>query len=325
LKPVTLSPLDSTLFLDEHLQVAALQHVRLDLIRDLICGHALKDLTYKTGAKQLSNLVARPYEPEKRLEGSGWPVLAVSMAGCKRLDNIRALITAIQQREIPGDFLEAGVWRGGVSIFARSVFDVLGNSNRKVYVADSFEGLPKSQNVHDTDSWSEMEYLSVSMQDVRENFKKFGALHNVEFVKGYFHESLPKLRQRDMSLCLLRLDGDMYQSTADGLYNLYDKVQIGGYVIIDDWAIGNARKAVKDFWNLHGVVEEIIPIDHGAVYFEITRTVERIKYEHYLKFATQTSTKNNKLLMKASPKNIQNANWMAKCKKYPYPCLDEFE
>ena len=163
------------------------------------------------------------------------------------------------------------------------------------------------------------------MQDVRENFKKFGALHNVEFVKGYFHESLPKLRQRDMSLCLLRLDGDMYQSTADGLYNLYDKVQIGGYVIIDDWAIGNARKAVKDFWNLHEVVEEIIPIDHGAVYFEITRTIERIKYEHYLEFATQTSTKNNKLLMKASPKNNQNANWMAKCKKYPYPCLDEFE
>src|SRR5271156_6103795 len=80
---------------------------------------------------------------EAREKGMGWPSKAHSMAGIKRLTNARDLAQRAIDEQIPGDFIETGVWRGGCSILLRGVLAINKVKDRKIILADSFEGLPK--------------------------------------------------------------------------------------------------------------------------------------------------------------------------------------
>jgi predicted acylesterase/phospholipase RssA len=96
------------------------------------------------------------------------------MIGRRRLRNFRTAIETIIAERIPGDILEAGVWRGGASIYARGVLKAYGDNGRKVYVADSFDGLPKPDQRYPADQgdqhW-EIDFLKVSLEAVKANFK----------------------------------------------------------------------------------------------------------------------------------------------------------
>ncbi len=83
-----------------------------------------------------------PFIPEIPLEGTRQPYLAHSMIGLKRLNNFQFCIEQTIQDEVPGDIIETGVWRGGACILARGVLKAYGVKDRKVWVADSFQGLP---------------------------------------------------------------------------------------------------------------------------------------------------------------------------------------
>jgi hypothetical protein len=84
------------------------------------------------------------------------------------------------------------------------------------------------------------------MEEVKKNFEKYNLLdNNVKFLKGWFKDTLPSAPIE--SLAILRLDGDLYESTMDGLINLYSKLSKGGFIIIDDWgAFPACKQAVKD-------------------------------------------------------------------------------
>lgn len=86
-------------------------------------------------------------------------------------------------------------------------------------------------------------------------------------------------------ISVLRLDGDMYESTMDELYNLYDLVAVGGFVIIDDWAIGVCQKAVVQFRGDHSITDEIVKIDDISVYWRKTKQIE-VNYEWWLTYNT---------------------------------------
>lgn len=85
----------------------------------------------------------RRIEEANRATGRDWPVYGESMIGLKRLENIEACIRQVVAEGIPGDLIETGVWRGGATIFMKAVLKTLGVSDRTVWVADSFEGLPE--------------------------------------------------------------------------------------------------------------------------------------------------------------------------------------
>lgn len=202
--------------------------------------------------------------------GLGWPLNGYSMIGAKRMDNIRACIEAVLKDEVPGDFIETGVWRGGACIYAKALFDVYG-ADRKVWVADSFQGLPKP-NVEEYpedegDDLYSLEQLRISEEQVKENFKRFDLLdENVVFLKGWFKDTLPAAPIDE--LAVVRLDGDMYESTMDGLKNLYPKLSPGGFLIVDDYGVIPAcRKAVHDYRTKNGTTEEIIDIDGSGHYW----------------------------------------------------------
>jgi len=203
-------------------------------------------------------------------EGRIWPYQAHTMIGMRRLNNLQACVETAIRDKIPGDFIETGVWRGGACIFIRGLMAVYGVADRKVYVADSFEGLPKPDAEKypedEGDTHYENDFLAVSQEQVEENFRRYGLLDDqVVFLKGWFKDTLPKLSARQFAV--IRLDGDLYESTMDGLNNLYHKLSPGGFCIIDDYFIEGCRKAVHDFREKHGVKEKIETIDGMGVYW----------------------------------------------------------
>ncbi len=216
----------------------------------------------------------RPFEAWIREEGRDWPTRAETMIGLRRLDNLQECIEAVVADGIPGDVLEAGVWRGGAGILMRAVLDVLGDTTRTVWLADSFQGLPKPRPEHPADvddqHWTQP-FLAVSIEDVKRNFTRYDMLDDrVRFLEGWFADTLPSAPIN--TLAVLRVDGDMYGSTMDVLQALYAKVSVGGFVIIDDYGeIAQCRTAVEDFRAEHKVSEPLERIDGSGVFWRRRR------------------------------------------------------
>jgi O-methyltransferase len=198
---------------------------------------------------------------DRRQEGGDWPVEAETMIGMRRLDHLQTCIEDVLQRGVPGDLIETGVWRGGASIFMRAVLKAYGDTRRTVWVADSFEGLPKPDSAtFPLDAgydYSEFSQLAVSLDQVKANFARYDVLdQQVRFLRGWFRDTLP-VAPIDR-LAILRLDGDLYESTMEGLEFLYPKLSVGGYVIIDDYeSAPPCAPAVHDYRARHGITEPI--------------------------------------------------------------------
>jgi O-methyltransferase len=214
------------------------------------------------------------FNAELREYGWDWPSKAHSMIGKKRMENIRYLVENILFNGVPGDLIETGVWRGGACIYMRAILDIYGVRNRKVWLADSFEGLPPPDPTNypadADDNFHTYTDLAVSIDVVRNNFAKYNLLDDkVVFLKGWFKDTLPS--SATGPLALLRLDGDMYESTMDALRNLYDRLSVRGFIIIDDYrVVEGCRSAVDDFRSSRNINDAIIEIDGVGVYWQKT-------------------------------------------------------
>ncbi len=224
-------------------------------------AHGLDRLVGLVGMR----LVTRPeYTQAQREEGRVWPGYADTMVGLKRLDNLQRCVQTALADGVEGDLIETGVWRGGSCIFMRGILAAHGVSDRRVFVADSFQGLPRPEaDGHPLDANDELytrSVLAVSQQQVEDNFRRYGLLDDqVVFLKGWFRDTLPEAPID--KLAVMRLDGDMYGSTMDGLNNLYPKLQAGGFCIIDDYSLESCSQAVHDYREAHGIDEPIEAID----------------------------------------------------------------
>jgi len=228
--------------------------VYLDLVK-----FALTDLLYEHDSETI----------HQREAGVDWPGRAVTMIGLKRLDNLHACIEEVLLHDVPGDFLEAGAWRGGACIFMRAVLKEYGNTTRKVWAADSFEGLPKPTSMIDfTQKFHAMPYLAVSVEEVKANFQRFGLLDDqAQFLKGWFKDTLGKAPIE--KLAILRMDGDYYDSTMDTLVPLYPKLSPGGFCIADDYhVVKGSKAAVDDYRAKHKITEPIQEIDGSGIFWQ---------------------------------------------------------
>lgn len=245
------------------------REIYLDLMKRCLTNSIYESPHYDHSCK-----IQYPYDDNLTRTGRCWPVDAHTMIGFKRLDNIWYCLETILKEGIPGDCIETGVWRGGATIFMRAILKVFNDLERKVWVCDSFEGLPlvnveKYPQDRDVGCLHYINYLSVPLETVQKNFQKYGLLDNqVVFVKGYFSETLPTIPID--CIALLRLDGDYYESTMDALVNLYPKVSIGGFIIIDDWFMSSCETAILDYRKKHNITDPIIPIDGVGAYFRKT-------------------------------------------------------
>lgn len=186
--------------------------------------------------------------------------------------NLRNLLEMALERGIEGDFIETGVWRGGACIYAKAIFDAYG-AQKCVFVADSFRGLPRPNEAaypQDTgDPHHTYAELAISREVVEANFRRFGLLdERVVFIEGWFSETL--LKAPVEKLCVLRLDGDLYESTIVALEALYDKVAEGGFVIIDDYLLTPCAQAVNDFRSRRNITLPMHAVDGAAVWWEVS-------------------------------------------------------
>lgn len=212
----------------------------------------------------------RPFNEHARKLGLDWPADALTMIGMQRLTSLQRCVETVLTEDVPGDLVECGVWRGGASILMRAVLSAYGDEKRSVWLCDSFEGVPPPDTAHyEADKGINLHraagVLAVSEAQVRANFEHYGLLDDrVRFVPGWFKDTLQDAPIGSISV--LRLDGDLYESTIQALDALYPRLSSGGYCIIDDYhAIDACRQAVADYRTAHAVTAEIEEIDGTGV------------------------------------------------------------
>jgi hypothetical protein len=242
------------------------KNLYLELMKKSLLGFIEQDDSLVRGGRKRV-----PFDEHSRTNGVDWPSKALSMIGLKRMNSLQECIEKVISENIEGDFIETGVWRGGACIFMQAVLKAYQQDNvRDVYVADSFEGLPKPILEDDLDL-SNYDVLAVSLDEVKNNFRRYDLLDdNVKFIKGYFEDTMSSLKGK---WSILRLDGDMYSSTKVVLDNLYQDLSIGGFVIIDDYnCFKQCKSAVNDFRKEHNITEKLIKInDRKSAYWRKER------------------------------------------------------
>ncbi len=202
------------------------------------------------------------FDPRKRDRGLDWPQQALTMIGRVRLRSLRECCELAVREEIPGDFVETGIWRGGACIMMAAVLAAYDETERKVWGFDSFQGLPPpNEDEYPADQGDQLHrfpQLAVSIEEVVENFRRMGLWSDqVRLVKGWFKDTVPVAAVE--KIAVLRLDGDLYESTIQVLDAFYPKLSPGGFCIIDDFgAMLSCRAAVEAYRRDHGVGEPLI-------------------------------------------------------------------
>ena len=239
----------------------------LDLVRSCVLGLIHEDPGIAIGRNGTV-----PFSAANRDNGLDWPSVSHSMIGTKRMLNLQTLAEDVLVHGVPGDFIETGVWRGGACIMMRAVLEAYGVRDRRVWVADSFQGLPHPDPdrypADAGDRHFEFTELAVSIDEVRRNFARYGLLDDqVVFLQGWFRDTLPSAPVE--RLAVMRLDGDMYESTMDALTALFPRLSRGGFVIIDDYGyIESCRRAVHDYRDANGILDPIHDIDGIGVFWQ---------------------------------------------------------
>ncbi len=247
-------------------RVRQLRERYLQLMLDCLTGSIYQDPPLKVLGRETYDATLREY-------GWDWPSMAHSMIGRRRMANLKLLAERVLFDRVPGDFIETGVWRGGACIFLRAVLEAYGVKDRRVWAADSFQGLPPPDAAYPADAgdtFHTFAELAVPLGTVKHNFERYGLLDDqVVFLEGWFRDTLPQAPIT--RLAILRMDGDMYESTMDALIHLYHKVSPGGYVIVDDYrVVEGCRKAVDDFRAARGIQDEIVEIDGIGIFWQKT-------------------------------------------------------
>ena len=250
----------------------------LDLMKKILINTIYEDDGFNVVQQKMFK-----YDRQTRESGADIPVKAHTMIGKYRLDNIQVCVKDIMDHRVPGDLIEAGAGRGGATIFMKAVLKAHNDNTRKVFVADSFEGMDNFQsstfaNRNMIKAENELlkrfletspVSLNVSVEQVKSNFEKYGLLDDrVIFIKGWFKDTLHKADIGKLSL--IRVDADMYSSTMDAIVALYPKLSTGGYIIIDDYfAIPFCKEAVDDYRKEHNISDPIFQTDDGnAAYWK---------------------------------------------------------
>lgn len=255
-------------------EATALRRAYLDLLKLSLCdlaGASTHTISW-TGDRRVfvRELAENDEQMGWRIAGRDWPSNALTMVGLRRLDDVQRCIESVVSDGVEGDVIEAGSWRGGTSMLMRATLNSLGAVDRTVWVADSFQGFPAPES-DGVDEDRELEadmgplaYLAPSLEQVRSHFARFGLDRGVDFVPGFFEETMDQVRGRQWSV--IRLDADTYKATKLTLEALYPTLSVGGYLISDDYGFLPAcRRAIDEFRSEHGITEPIEPVDFNGI------------------------------------------------------------
>lgn len=186
-----------------------------------------------------------------------------TMTSVERLYSLYSCVDYVLKNNIPGDFVECGVWRGGSSMLIAKMLSNRAITNRKIYLYDTFEGMSAPLEVDETfrgdkadrlmdegvENKEESVWCLASLEDVQNNLKltKF-PLENTVYIKGKVEDTIPQ-HLPTATIALLRLDTDWYESTKHELTFMYPMLEQNGILFIDDYGHWKGcRKAVDEYF-----------------------------------------------------------------------------
>lgn len=204
---------------------------------------------------------------------------AHTLGDMSQVDNVERCVRDVFRNKIAGDFIEVGVFRGGMTILMAGMLRALGEKNRRVYVADSFSGWPKPEENHSVEDsvcyelFADAGSFASSIEEVRHNFGSYNLLDDhVVFVPGWFDETLPKLDVEKFAI--IRIDADWYESTQCALENLYPRLSLGGYLVIDDYGLPiGCREAVDEYRQNYQVRDDFQWVNDQTIFWQKTHSV----------------------------------------------------
>jgi hypothetical protein len=183
-----------------------------------------------------------------------------TMTSWERLYALYKSVQYTAKNSIPGDLVECGVWRGGSMKLVAHVLSLLGDTNRTLFLYDTFEGMTEPDPVLDVDfsgnqainDWHQLQRRGVKwsyapVEEVREVVAASGyPMERVKFVKGPVENTIPETIPT--SIALLRLDTDWYSSTKHEMQHLYPRLSPQGILILDDYGhYQGSRRAVDEY------------------------------------------------------------------------------
>jgi hypothetical protein len=185
-------------------------------------------------------------------------VMPYTMTSKEAVFTLYTSINYVLDRNIPGDIVECGVWRGGSSLLAALIMKARNIRDRKLYLYDTFQGMP-TPTEFDVDKrgntgFEMMEkygdnigWCYALLDDVKAAFSAYNFEFEIHFIEGDVIETLPKIKPETISV--LRLDTDWYESTALEFELLYPRLSPGGVLIVDDYGCwAGSRKATDDYF-----------------------------------------------------------------------------
>lgn len=198
-----------------------------------------------------------------------------TMTGENNVYTMCSLVDYIEKRNITGDIVECGVWKGGMMMTALLS---LNDSRRHIYLYDTFQGMSipsESDGVYANNYYTNTllkdgtsDWCRGELSDVMRNIERCNYdSKKIHYVKGKVEDTIPKtLPNKDIAI--LRLDTDWYESTKHELIHLYPLVVKGGIVIIDDYgAWQGSKKAVDEYFKENNLTYYLHRIDNSARYF----------------------------------------------------------
>ncbi|MFH0986197.1 MAG: TylF/MycF/NovP-related O-methyltransferase [Candidatus Omnitrophota bacterium] len=227
----------------------------------------------------------RGYDGEAFMKEAIQKVRAFTMCTYDALLNICAVVRYLEEGNIKGAFVETGVCSGGSTAVMALASLKWGKGNRHFHLFDSFEGIPNPQLEKDYCDWMAKDWAIPAEQcdgklvssgaliasqadaekvlfDIAKYPKDLATFH-----VGWFQNTVPVAAKTMGPIALLRLDGDLYESTLVCLRNLYPLVNKGGFIIIDDWSLKGCRTACEEFFKEIGIRPFIHYADFTVRYF----------------------------------------------------------
>ncbi|MEG4949690.1 TylF/MycF/NovP-related O-methyltransferase [Microcoleus sp. F8-A4] len=181
-----------------------------------------------------------------------------TMTSVEALFALYTSVNYVLDREIPGDIIECGVWRGGSALLAALIMKARNVSDRQLYLYDTFQGMP-TPTEFDVDKYGrtgfemmeqygdDIGWCYASLEDVQAAFSVHNFDFKIHFVQGDVIETLERIKPETISV--LRLDTDWYESTAVEFQLLYPRLSTGGVLIVDDYGCwAGSRKATDDYF-----------------------------------------------------------------------------
>jgi cephalosporin hydroxylase len=225
----------------------------LDRVRDP-ARHMQKEMRELQASRRVGAIISG--------DGQAPPGIAYTTMGRERLDHLEHCLDTIRGELVKGDLVECGAGRGGGAIFLRGYLEAFEMQNRDVWVADPFSAAPPP--AEETDSATARLNLKGDLNIVRDAFARFELLdERVRFLQGPFDSTLADAPIEKVAL--LRVDGSAAQSADTVLEALYDKIPLGGFVVIDSYGSEGCREAIDAFRERRGVDEALERVGWGSV------------------------------------------------------------